>query len=271
MKGIRWLGLPAAAALAVVLFALTAGIGSARTAAAPKNTSPPTISGKAQVGELLTADKGTWSGSPTSFAYQWRICGTQGEACHDISGATGTEYSIKSADLGNTIRLQVTGTNADGSDTATSVPTALIVAAATPTPASDGCPKLAAGATSAAVTDVSPPARLQIDQVQTSPGVITRGTGAFIVKVHVGSTCGNPVSGANVYMTGVPFGMISSGKGTSGSDGWVSFQVSTLKGFPATTQQRLLVMFVKASKPGDPVLAGISVRRLVSVHVNLNG
>ena len=35
MKGFRWLGLPAVAALAVLVFALTAGIGSARTAVAP--------------------------------------------------------------------------------------------------------------------------------------------------------------------------------------------------------------------------------------------
>ena len=56
MRSFRWLGLPAAAALVVTLFALTAGIGSARTAVAPSNTALPTISGKAQVGELLTAD-----------------------------------------------------------------------------------------------------------------------------------------------------------------------------------------------------------------------
>ena len=65
MRGLRWLALPAVAALTVLLFALTAGIGSARTAVAPNNTAPPTISGKAQVGELLKADKGTWTGTGT--------------------------------------------------------------------------------------------------------------------------------------------------------------------------------------------------------------
>ena len=79
MKGFRWLGLPAVAALTVLLFALTAGIGSARTAVAPNNTAPPTISGKAQVGELLKADRGTWTGTaPITYTYAWRICDANG-------------------------------------------------------------------------------------------------------------------------------------------------------------------------------------------------
>src|SRR3954451_20020877 len=78
MKKNRWLGLPAVAILAVIVFAVTAGIGSARTAVAPKNTTPPSISGKAQVGQTLSGSNGTWSGTtPLTYAYQWRICGTQ--------------------------------------------------------------------------------------------------------------------------------------------------------------------------------------------------
>src|SRR5438552_7883494 len=182
MRGFRWLGLPAVAALTVLLFALTAGIGSARTAVAPNNTAPPTISGKAQVGELLKADNGTWTGTATiTYSYQWRICDNNGGACHDIAGATGNEYSIKANDQGNTIRVVVTAKNADGTDSATSVPTAVIGAASAPTPApaASGCPKLAAGASSAAVAEVSSPARLLIDQIQATPSVITRSTGTF--------------------------------------------------------------------------------------------
>jgi hypothetical protein len=277
MRGFRWLGLSAVVALAASLFALTAGIGSARTAVAPSNTAAPTISGKAQVGELLKADNGTWSGNPTSFAYQWRICDQNGNGCHDITGATGNEYTVKSGDQGNTIRVTVTAKNADGSDTATSVPTGVIAAASAnptpaPTPSTNGCPKMAAGASSVSVNDVSAPARLQIDQIQSSPGVITAGTHTFTVRFHVSDTCGDPVQGAQVYATGVPYNMISipSQQQTDGS-GNVSMQFSTLRGFPATPKQQLLVMFVRASKQGDPILAGISTRRLVSLHVNLHG
>jgi hypothetical protein len=277
MKRFRWLGLPAVAALTVLLFALTAGIGSARIAVAPNNTSPPTISGKAQVGELLKADPGTWTGTPApTFTYQWRICDQNGGGCHDIAGATGNEYTLKSADQGNTVRVQVTGRNADGTDTATSVPTAVIAAAAspspTPAPSGNGCPKLAAGASAVAVSDVSAPARLQVDQMQANPGVIALGTKTFTVKFHVSDTCGSAVKGAQVYATGVPSNMISIPSQSQTDDsGWVSLQFNTLRGFPATPHQRLLVMFVRASKPGDPILAGISTRRLVSFKVNLHG
>jgi len=279
MKGFRWLGLPAVAALAVSLFALTAGIGSARTAVAPNNTAPPTISGKAQVGELLKADNGTWTGTqPITFTYQWRICDQNGGACHDITGASGNEYTLKSGDQGNTVRVQVTGKNADGTDTATSVPTGVIAAASspsptpTPAPSGNGCPKMAAGATSVDVADVASPARLQISGIQSNPGTITLGTGVFTVKFHVSDTCGDPVKGAQVFATGLPYNMISiPAQQQTDASGDVSMQFKTLRGFPATPKQQLLVMFVRASKQGDPILAGISTRRLVSLHVNLHG
>jgi hypothetical protein len=275
MRSFRWLGLPAAAALAVSLFALTAGIASARTTVAPKNTTAPQISGKAQVGQTLTTDNGTWTGTaPLTFTYQWRICNDNGNACHDITGAAGNEYTVKTGDSGNTLRIQVTAKNSDGADTATSVPTAAIAAAAAPapTPAASGCPKLAAGVTAVSVADVSTPARLQIDQMQSNPGVITRGTGLFTVRFHVSDTCGSPVQGAQVYATGVPYNMISiPAQQQTDDQGWVSMQFNTMRGFPATPKQQLMVMFIRAAKQGDPILAGISTRRLVSLPVNLHG
>jgi hypothetical protein len=250
----------------------TAATTTAATATAPKNTAPPTISGKAQVGQLLTADPGKWSGTtPLSFSYQWRICGTDGGACRDIPGATGKEYYIKSQDLGNTIRVQVTAKNSAGSSTATSVPSALIAAAPGPAPAPTGCPKAAAGATSASIADISLPARLLIDQVQSFPNLITRSTHSITVKVHVSSTCGTAIQGANVFLTGVPYNMISIGQATSDANGWATMQVNTQRGFPATPSQQLMVMFVRATKAGENQLAGVSTRRLVSFRVILHG
>jgi Ca2+-binding RTX toxin-like protein len=91
----------------------------------------PTISGTKTVGLTLTASSSlaSWSGSP-SLSYQWRRCDTTGGTCTNIGGATASTYVLSSADQGNTIRVAVTGTNAGGSNTITSVNTASIAAAA---------------------------------------------------------------------------------------------------------------------------------------------
>jgi len=47
----------------------------------PANTTPPAVSGSAQSGQALTASPGSWSGSPTSYAYQWQRCDSAGAAC----------------------------------------------------------------------------------------------------------------------------------------------------------------------------------------------
>jgi subtilisin family serine protease len=44
----------------------------------PVNTGLPTISGLAAVGQTLTADPGSWSNVPTSYAYAWQRCDSWG-------------------------------------------------------------------------------------------------------------------------------------------------------------------------------------------------
>src|SRR5205085_3127961 len=48
--------------------AQTDSVAPATSSAAPKNTARPVISGTTRVGQTLTADEGSWSGNPTSFA-----------------------------------------------------------------------------------------------------------------------------------------------------------------------------------------------------------
>ena len=90
----------------------------------PVNTAVPAILGTAQQGQTLTASTGTWSNNPTSFAYQWESCSG---ACSAISLATGSTYTVAAADVGKTIEVQVTASNATGAGAAaTSAPTALV-------------------------------------------------------------------------------------------------------------------------------------------------
>jgi hypothetical protein len=264
-KTFRIVGVPAAIVLVLAIgFAVTAGIGSARTAVAPNNQTPPAISGKAQVGATLKSDNGTWTGTaPLTFSWQWRICNDNGGACHDITGATGSEYTVKPDDLGNTLRVQATAKNADGSDTATSVPTAVITAGTAP-PASNGC---ATSGGTVAIAGITPPARLNIDQFEVNPSTITYGTRSLTARFHV-SACGGSVQGALVYVTAVPYNMFAvPNEQTTGADGWASLDFRALAGFPVSAKQQLLVMFARARKSGENILGGISTRRLVSFKV----
>jgi hypothetical protein len=104
------------------------------SANAPKNTSPPTISGTPKVGEELAADPGTWTGGVQSFSYQWERCSAGGTACADVTGATGKAYGVRAADVGHTLRVAVTATNASDSATAVSAPTAVVTSGSPPPP-----------------------------------------------------------------------------------------------------------------------------------------
>jgi hypothetical protein len=90
------------------------------------NTSRPTITGEARVGQELTADEGTWTGSPTSFAFQWQRCNIDAVTCLDAPGATGRTYGVRLVDLGFRLRVQVTARNGDRTGTANSSPTAVV-------------------------------------------------------------------------------------------------------------------------------------------------
>jgi hypothetical protein len=267
-------GLVAAIVTALAVSATVGFAAPSRAAVAPNNTAAPTITGTAKVGQTLTAHNGTWTGTaPITYTYQWQRCDENGGSCADISAATDDTYVLKAVDQGNTLRLVVTGKNADGTDKGTSVPTAVIGAAAetTPTPApatGTGCPKTTQASQAVAVADVTVPARLQVDQFQVAGGPLTLKMQSFTLRVHVSSTCGNPVSGAKVYATAVPFNQVTiPAEATTGSDGWVDLTYNKMAGFPVSSKQQLLAMFIRASKPGDPVLAGISTRRLVSLRV----
>jgi PKD domain len=99
----------------------------------PTNVTAPSVSGTAQVGQILNASNGTWSGSaPMSYAYQWRDCDSAGANCLIIPGAITSTYTLTVGDLGHTVRAVVTATNAGGAASATSAPTATVVAVPPP-------------------------------------------------------------------------------------------------------------------------------------------
>ena len=114
----------------------------AQAPSAPSNTSPPTISGTAQQGDVLTAGDGSWSNSPTSYAYQWQDCNSSGSGCAAISGATSSSYTLTSQDVGDTVEVVVRASNAGGSGTATSAHTAVVEAQAPSAPSNTSPPTI---------------------------------------------------------------------------------------------------------------------------------
>ncbi len=97
------------------------------TAAPLTNTSRPTIAGEARVGQELTGNEGTWTGNPTSFAFQWQRCDVDSLTCGSVIGATGRTYGVRLADLGFRLRLEVTARSDNRSGTATSTATGIVV------------------------------------------------------------------------------------------------------------------------------------------------
>jgi subtilisin family serine protease len=96
-------------------------------AAPPANTALPVVSGTAQEGQTLSASTGSWTNSPTGYAYQWLRCVSG--SCSSVAGATGSSYHVVSADVGDTLEVAVTATNGGGSAVATSSPTASVQSA----------------------------------------------------------------------------------------------------------------------------------------------
>jgi hypothetical protein len=86
----------------------------------PINTILPVITGIIASGQTLTCSTGTWSNTPTSYTYQWQRGTT------NISGETAATHIAVAADIGQTLRCQVTAVNAGGSASVFTITTAVI-------------------------------------------------------------------------------------------------------------------------------------------------
>ena len=231
------------------------------TAAAPtppQNTAPPTITGTPQVGQTLTAQEGRWTGTqPITFAYRWQRCDAQGANCVNIAGATAKTYVVSAADLGRRLRVTVVATNRRGTATATSAPSAVVTAA----------PR-----TSVAVETVNPPERLLIAQVVFSPNRITSLTQQTSVRVRVTTTRGIAVRGALVFIRSTPIVTSTPPEQATGNDGSTTFVITPERDLRLFFRPGYsLQFFIRARKPGDNPLAGVSSRRLVQVRLAPGG
>ena len=226
----------------------------------PANTASPTISGAAQLSSTLTASPGGWTGpGPITFTFQWVRCDQFGDKCGLVNGATNQTYVLGQADVGHAMRVRVEAKNQFGRTFATSAPTAAVSATA------NGCP---IGTRVVSIVQIAPPARLLIDHMSFDPAALTKNTKALVARFHVSDTCGQSVAGALVYADGVPYNQVkTAGEVSTDSSGWATLVFHMKKGYPASKNQQLLALFVRARKGGENPLAGVSTRRLVSLRV----
>jgi hypothetical protein len=132
----------------------TSAAGAPVSASAPANTSSPVVTGIAQEGQTLGASAGAWHGTPPlSYAYQWQSCDEAGESCADISGATEASVVPQSSSVGHTVRVVVTSSNAAGSSSSRSAPTAMVLDAS---PLNHAAPSITGSAVVGATLTAAP-------------------------------------------------------------------------------------------------------------------
>ena len=223
--------------------------------ARPTNTGEPSISGTAAVGSRLQANRGEWAGDqPITYSFVWLRCNAQGDNCSEIQGANDTDYEVRDADTGRTIRVRVIARNDRGSTSAISNPTATVGGGPNPSGGLDVGQLQAAGD------------RLVVAQVQFSPNPVTSSTAPITARVKVTARGGRAVTGAHVFMRGTPRVVQGQTQVTQG-DGWATLTLVPNGQFPKPRNGFNVQFFVKAFRSGDPALGGIAGYRLVQVRL----
>jgi hypothetical protein len=109
----------------------------------PADTTLPVIAGVALRSTNLSASVGAWGGINNTYTCRWQRSADGGTTWTDIAGAGAWSYSVAVADEGAELRAMITATNADGTASAATAATAMIVAAP---PVSTSAPTLAGAA-----------------------------------------------------------------------------------------------------------------------------
>jgi len=229
----------------------------------PVNTAPPFPRGAMVVGQVVTAEPGTWTGrSPISFSYRWLRCNSAGGECVSISGAGSRSYRVSSSDVGHKLRFNVTARNSLGSTTVISTESAIV---SEPLPA--GAIRLPSGEISIPATSVPSNQRLIVSQVLFSPNPVTGRNQVITVRVRTKDTRGFVVRDALVFVRSTPRVTTGGDRQVTTTDGWVTYQLAPNGNFPQPRRGFNVQFFVKAYRSGDPGLAGIAGYRLVQVRL----
>lgn len=229
----------------------------------PVNRSQPWPRGSMLVGQVLTAEPGTWTGrSPISFSYRWLRCNSAGGECQSIVGGESRSYRVASDDIGRKLRFDVTARNSLGSTTVISTESAVVTE-----PLPSGAIRLPSGEISIPAASVPSNQRLTVSQVVFSPNPVAGRNQVITVRVRTKDTRGFVVRDALVFVRSTPRVTTGGDRQVTTTDGWVTYQLTPNGNFPQPRRGFNVQFFVKAYRSGDPGLGGIAGYRLVQVRL----
>ena len=107
---------------------------SPRTCRAPRTPRCRPSPGPTVQGQTLSTTNGSWTGSPTSYAYQWQDCNSSGASCANITSASSCTYTLASSDVGTPSAPSSPPPTPAAPAPASSAETATITAQAAPRP-----------------------------------------------------------------------------------------------------------------------------------------
>jgi len=254
-----WILLGAVVVGGLAGFGVQSGLASEGASAPPAYVTPPQITGL-QPGQTLSVSQGTWTGTtPMSFFYTWQR--GDGTSFTPIPGATGSTYTITPADVGHDFLVQVKAQNSLGPAWANSAPTVFVTG---PT-AADTQP-LGGGLISVLVDHVTLPDRLVVQAPAFSPAKLGAAR-SVTATFRVLDSSGYPVRGALVQVVALPFGALKPlAEATTRPDGTVTMTL-TATAVGLHPPGGAIALSVRARKPGDNVLTGVTGTRLVELPV----
>jgi protocatechuate 3,4-dioxygenase beta subunit len=219
-----------------------------------------------------------WRG-PTWLRALLTIAGVAALAVLGYFASAGAAGPLGAAADTTTTSTNTTGSTSTGStstDTSTTGSTSTTTSTTTTAPATttsttstvpagpEGQIKLANGKTSIPISSVALPARLIVDGVHFSPSLVASRGRPLAIRVHVSDTRGFVVRGALVFVRSTPLVTSTPLEQTTDQAGYVTLTTIPRQTFPLKRGYHVQ-FFVRARKEGEPLLAGVSSRRLAQV------
>ncbi len=182
-----------------------------------------------------------------------------------LADTTSSTGSTSTGSTSSSTSSSTTTTTSSSTSTSTPASTTTSTVTTTTTPSGpEGQIRLSNGKISIPVTSVTLPARLVIDGVRFTPGLVTSRRSPVSVRVHVSDTRGFWVRGALVFARSTPLVTSTPAEQVTNQSGHVTLSMFPRATFPLKRGYHVQ-FFLRTRKDGESLLTGVSSRRLAQV------